>query len=225
MSSLGSSACAPPVRPRVSSRRVAQIQRGRACLIEHIPRPRDLSIAVRIEHLPAPADRFLFVLRLVVHLGVDPAEDGAGQLVEIHRLVRVVVELQVVGGIARVDERELLRAAVIERGLPAAALQREPGGELVGGIAAPRGVLVGSGSSTSSTRAPCCPSWGCADRPGCRAGWPTDARCPNTVMDGPARETVRGPFPSAPEWGCPGRTCCARSDPRRRAGRGPAETA
>src|ERR1019366_8002026 len=59
---------------------------------------RDFAVAVGVENLAAPAARLMLVMRLVVDLGVDPAEDGAGQFVEVDGFIRVVVELDVVGG-------------------------------------------------------------------------------------------------------------------------------
>ena len=135
----GRSRAAPA--PAAAGRRVALIER-RAAGVGHVPRPRDLAVAVRVEHLAAPAAGLLLVLRLVVHLGVDPAEHRADQLVEVHGLVGVVVELQVMRRVARVDQRELLRLRVVVRCLAPAALQRKPVRELVRGVVAPRRILV-----------------------------------------------------------------------------------
>ena len=125
-----------------------RIERGRlrraaaptACL--PIPWPRDFAVAIRVEHLPAPANRLLFIVRLLVHLRVHPADDGTGQFVEIERFVGIGIELQVVRAVARVDQRELLRAGIVERHLAEALLQREPLRKLVLRVAAPGGVLV-----------------------------------------------------------------------------------
>jgi hypothetical protein len=60
----------------------------------------------------APADRGLFGFalvpvgrghRLVVNLGIDPAENGTTQLVEVNRLIRIVVDHHMMRGIAGFD--------------------------------------------------------------------------------------------------------------------------
>src|ERR1019366_5168687 len=104
----------------------------------------DLAVAVGVENLAAPAARLLLVVRLVVDLRVDPAEDGAGQLVEVDGFIRVVVELDVVGGEAGVDQGELLSFGIPEGSLAAAGLEREPRGVLVVGIAAPGWIGIGA---------------------------------------------------------------------------------
>src|SRR5207248_2453594 len=60
-------------RARASTRygrRVAGVGDGIAAApaADHVPRPRDFSVAVGIDDLSTPADGFLLVLRLVVHL-------------------------------------------------------------------------------------------------------------------------------------------------------------
>src|SRR6185369_16145871 len=74
----------------------------------NVPRLGDLAVAVGVEHLAAPAHGFLLVVGCVVDFGVDPADDGAGEFVEIHGLIGVVIELQVMRREAGVDQRELL---------------------------------------------------------------------------------------------------------------------
>jgi hypothetical protein len=72
-----------------------------------VPWLRDLAVAVRVDDLRAPPLRGLLVARAIVFARVEPADDRAEQLVEIERLVRVVVELQVMRGKAGVDQLEL----------------------------------------------------------------------------------------------------------------------
>src|SRR5437667_1031400 len=104
-----------------------------------IPRPGDLSITVGIQHLTTPAHRVLFSLDLIfrcskgriVNLGVNPTDHGTTEFVEIHRLIRIIVELKMVCGVARVNQSELLRFGVIERCLPPTAPEREPFGVFV----------------------------------------------------------------------------------------------
>ena len=81
-------------------------------------------------------------MRLLVNLGIDPAKNWPDQLVKVQRLVRVVVELQVVRGEARVDQRKLPALGVPVGCLAAARAQREPVGKLVGRITAPTRILV-----------------------------------------------------------------------------------
>ena len=154
-----------PAAPAPTSRRrrrralppagVALVQHqfdGRAAAHLHIPRLRDLSVAVGIDHLAAPAHRGLLRLVLVLGLGerrvvdlrVDPAEHRPAQLVEVHGLVGVVVELQMVRAVAGFDQLPLRRLRIVERGLTAAVAQRVPVGELVSElrIVAPGGLLV-----------------------------------------------------------------------------------
>jgi len=78
----------------------------------------------------------------VVHLRVYPAEHGAGQLVEIQRLVGIVVELQMVRGKTRIDQSELARLRVEERSFAARCCGVEPGGEFVVRIVAPCRILI-----------------------------------------------------------------------------------
>ena len=138
-----------------SASRVALIQHqldGGAATDLDVPRLRDLSVAVGIDHLAAPADRRLLRLGLVLRLGegrvvdlrVDPAEDRAAQLVEVDRLVRVVVELQVVRAVAGFNQLPLGGLGIVERGLTAAAREREPVGGFVAElrVVAPGGLLV-----------------------------------------------------------------------------------
>ena len=110
----------------------------------------DLSVAVGVYLLAAPAHRgllgFAVVMgggeSLVVNLRIDPAENGTAQFVEIHGLIRIGVELQVMRGVAGFDQLELLGLRVVVGCLPAAALQRVPCGVLVARIAAPARLRV-----------------------------------------------------------------------------------
>ena len=90
-----------------SATRVTLIQHvldGSTAAAQLIPGPRDLSITVGIQNLTAPADcsllgfDFVFGLRidLIVNLRVDPSDDWPAQFVEVHGLVRIVIELEMV---------------------------------------------------------------------------------------------------------------------------------
>src|SRR5262249_54506530 len=65
-------------RIRATGCGIALIEDGLAATGDTVPWPRDPSVAVGVDHLATPAHRFLFVLRLVKDLCVDPAEDGTG---------------------------------------------------------------------------------------------------------------------------------------------------
>src|SRR4030095_1341207 len=100
----GTTASAEPAAPR----RVTRVEERISTPGDLIPRrSRDAAIAVGVHDLSAPPNRLLLVLRLVVDLRIDPADDRPRQLVEVHRLIRIVVELQVMRGVAGVDEHEL----------------------------------------------------------------------------------------------------------------------
>src|SRR5262249_967316 len=101
-----------------------------------IPRSGDFSVAIRIEHLTAPAASGLLGFTLVfgprqgliVNLRIDPSEDRTAQLVEIHRFVRVVIELQMMRAVACFNQLPFLSLRIVVRRLPAAACEREPVG-------------------------------------------------------------------------------------------------
>ena len=101
-----------------------------------VPGLRDRAVAVRVDDQGAPADGLLLVAGLVEDLRVDPGEAGAAA-VEVHGLVGVVVELQVVSREAGLDQREPLRHRVEEGGVTAAGPRRPPGGVPVLRVAAP----------------------------------------------------------------------------------------
>ena len=112
-------------------------------LAGHVPRLRDLAVAVAVDDLRAPALRRLLVAGAVVLARVDPADDRPEQLVEVDRLIGVVIELQVMRRETRIDQRELARRRIVERRLAIAEIQRIELRELVArAFAAPRGLLV-----------------------------------------------------------------------------------
>src|SRR5262249_28899878 len=90
-----------------------------------VPGTRDLPVAIGVEDLSAPTHsstlRLQFVFRvgkgLVVNLGVDPTNDWTAEFVEVQRLVRIVVELEVMGAVAGFDQLPLLRFGIVERSL------------------------------------------------------------------------------------------------------------
>ena len=108
-----------------------------------VPRLRDLAVTVRVDDLRAPTLRSLLVARAVVLAHVEPADDRAEQLVEVQRLIRVRVELQVMRREARVDELELAGLGVVDGRLAVREVQRVILRELVArAFLAPRGLVL-----------------------------------------------------------------------------------
>ena len=84
-----------------------------------------LAVAVGIQNQRGPALRFLLVVRLVPHLGVEPAHHAAAAAAAgPQRIVGVLGEQQVVRGEAGVDHRGLLGRRIVHRQL--AARSRRP---------------------------------------------------------------------------------------------------
>ena len=80
-----------------------------------------LAVAVRVENEGRPALRLRFVLGLLIHLGVEPAFDGAAAR-EPQRAVGV--EVQMMRAEAGVDGRDLFRFGVVQLHLSTALFER-----------------------------------------------------------------------------------------------------
>ena len=205
----------PPPGPRCSIAGVQYRYLAAAARLHDIPRFGDLAIAVGVQHLAAPAHGLLFIVGLVVHLGVDPAEDGAGQLVEIQGLVRIVVELQMMRGKTRIDQRELARFRVEVGGLPPAVAEREPIGEFVARIAAPCRILVAADLRRH-------PNTALAVEHGIVRIGGIVGRVRPQMFHAPehrgaigSREARRDFIPGFARRECPARMCCSRPYPKR----------
>ena len=88
-----------------------------------VPRFGDLAVAVGVDDLRAPAIGQLLVMGLVPHAGVDPAEDRTQQFVEVQGVILVVAEIEMVGGVAGVDQFELAGLGIVYRGLTVTGTQ------------------------------------------------------------------------------------------------------
>src|SRR5262249_1201995 len=130
-----------PRRPTASSRagcRVTLIQNlvSGGTLHRRVPGPCVLAIPIRIHNLTTQAAGGLFAFTLVfgfgqsliVDLRVEPAEHRSAQFVVVNGFVGIVIELEMVRAVARLNQLPFLSLRIVVRRLTAAAREREPFG-------------------------------------------------------------------------------------------------